>query len=90
MPYTIIRINGTKVTAQNNQNHIITRNVSHFKKIKPCTNRVSENSDNDSDDEIIVSEKAKQMEDNRPVRVRQPPIKAGIHYHSSMIIFNDH
>ena len=69
-PYTVISRTGTKITARNSQNYTLTRNVSHFKKIEVHTKDDSE-TDNEMDG------KSKPPIDNRPVRVRHPPMRYG-------------
>jgi len=70
-PYTVISRTGTKITAQNNQNCTITRNVSHFKKIVPRNENESETSDNESEG------KHQQAENRKSDRVRHSPIRYG-------------
>ena len=48
-PYTVINRKGSEVTARKRNNHIVRRNVSHFKKIpRP------EQFDSDTDDDIQI------------------------------------
>ena len=70
-PYTVISRTGTKITARNNQNYTITRNVSHFKKIEPRSKNESETSENQSEG------KYQQAENIKPVRVRHSPMRYG-------------
>ena len=61
-PYVVTNIKGTRITAKRN-NHFITRNVSHFKKVRNATN--SHTADYESDAEIY--------DDTDVIGQQQPP-----------------
>ena len=70
-PYKVIKITHTRVTTQRD-NHVITRNVAHFKKYisKERRDRRSTFSENESDDDELIQAEAAgdEQADNRNVQ----------------------
>ena len=88
-PYKVIKRTGVEISAQSNDGHIITRNISHFKRInKP---------DDDTDDEQYEYQQNSSYNNQprassgttvmprRSNRVRRPPDRYGLAYPSQII-----
>ena len=77
-PYIVIDRRGTRVVAQNEQ-HTVTRNVSHFKKIRKEHYDKASDSDSDDDYESNVPTRNNTKEEARryPSRQRKEPVKYG-------------
>ena len=77
-PYIVIDRRGTRVVAQNEQ-HTVTRNVSHFKKIPKEHYDKASDSDSDDDYESNVPTRNNTKEEARryPSRQRTEPVKYG-------------
>ncbi len=90
-PYKVIKKTGVEITAQRNNGHKITRNVSHFKKIKKPEDTDDECSDYS---EIVPAQtqarnnhQADRSDDGprRSSRNRRPPERYGHEYSSNLI-----
>jgi len=92
-PYKVIKKSGVEITAKRNNGHRITRNVSHFKKIKKPENDTddecseysettpAENQPRDLDNHVDGSEAGPR----RSSRNRRPPERYGHEYPSNLI-----
>ena len=66
-PYMVVDRRGTQVIAENNQKHRVTRNISHFKRIHDAVVH-SEESESESEDEILRGDCNREQGNNRDFR----------------------
>ncbi len=79
-PYTVIKRERSRITAENKEGHRITRNISHFKKLPK--EHCQLNNDDDDDDyndrnEIIVAERDQEQSVRRSTRESKQPERYG-------------
>jgi hypothetical protein len=90
-PYKVIKKTGVEITAQRNNGHKITRNVSHFKKIKKPEDTDDECSDYSesvpAQTQARNNHQADRSDDGprRSSRNRRPPERYGHEYPSNLI-----
>ncbi len=90
-PYKVIKKTGVEITAQRNNGHKITRNVSHFKKIKKPEDTDDECSDYSEGAPAQTQARNNHQADRRndgprrSSRNRRPPERYGHEYPSNLI-----
>eukprot|EP00794_Sanderia_malayensis_P019334 gene19334-biopygen16221 len=78
-PYHVVERKGTRVIAENNENHRITRNVSHFKKIPDVVGLESSEDEHDAEQNVELQKRPEQVENyhRRSQRTRSVPVRFG-------------
>eukprot|EP00794_Sanderia_malayensis_P014704 gene14704-biopygen11798 len=78
-PYHVVERKGTTVIAENNENHRITRNVSHFKKIPDVVGLESSEDEHDAEQNVALQKRPEQVENyrRRSQRTRSVPVRFG-------------
>eukprot|EP00794_Sanderia_malayensis_P011704 gene11704-12922_t len=78
-PYHVVERKGTRVIAENNENHRITRNVSHFKKIPDVVGLESSEDEHDAEQNVELQKRPEQVGNyrRRSQRTRSVPVRFG-------------